>query len=36
MLVVIGEAVSLGAFSYVDDVVLLVPCTSALRTMYID
>ena len=25
-----------GAFSYVDDVVLLVPCASALRTMYID
>ena len=25
-----------GAFSYVQDVVLLAPCASALRTMYID
>ena len=25
-----------GAFSYVDDVVLLAPCVSAMRTMHID
>ena len=32
MLVVIGEAVLL-VLSYADDVVLLAPCASALRTM---
>ena len=33
MLVVIGGGLFVGAFCYADDIVLLAPCASALRSM---